>query len=62
MKWPCNYCGEVPANGMDQASPLWGFIGGNVVPCCSVCRRVKGYMSKAEFLHWVMRIHRRVLT
>jgi len=41
---PCEYCaGPLPkyAVGLDRVNTKLGYLPGNVVPCCTVCNRVK---------------------
>jgi hypothetical protein len=69
----CYYCGSPPNrvsrghkglngifvyNGLDRLDLTEGFILGNVVPCCEVCGRAKGDMSKEEFLSWASQLLR----
>jgi len=68
-KMPCAYCGMEPrlrgtkktttkyaANGIDRVHNDYGYIPGNVVPCCTICNRMKMDHSKKEFLQHVKRI------
>lgn len=62
----CHYCGAQPANGgatryngnyvyngIDRVNPDLGYEEDNVVPCCRVCNRAKGDLSKEEFVDWI---------
>lgn len=47
-KKPCNYCGEysdvyfnTPYSGIDRVDSAVGYIKNNVVPCCTMCNRMK---------------------
>jgi len=58
LRQPCTYCGG-KAQTLDRATPDWGYIPGNVVPCCLVCKRSKGNMSKGAFFLWVAQVYKR---
>jgi hypothetical protein len=53
---PCDYCGIVPAKGIDRQDNSQGYLPDNSVPCCKPCNLAKRDMSKTEFLNWVARI------
>lgn len=45
---PCHYCGEYekqyfdkPYSGIDRINSSMGYVEGNVVPCCTMCNRMK---------------------
>jgi hypothetical protein len=66
----CNYCGVEPStvtrmyrrngnyiyNGIDRVDNESGYIIDNVVPCCSICNRMKLTLSKNSFLNHIKRI------
>jgi len=66
----CTYCEEPPSqsvlsnagsftyNGIDRVDNNIGYIESNSVPCCGVCNRMKGTLSREEFLQHVMKIMR----
>ncbi len=60
LKQPCGYCGAARADTLDRAWKPWGFIPGNVVPCCARCRAAKGDMDKGEFIMWVCAVAARL--
>lgn len=67
---PCHYCGASPFqvcgdnglngqyvyNGLDRMNNDEGYTIENVVPCCGPCNRMKGTMSRMEFLELVKKI------
>lgn len=67
---PCHYCGAEPKNkkvtknsdkpffynGIDRVDNLAGYQESNVVPCCAVCNRAKGVLTKQEFYLWIKRL------
>jgi hypothetical protein len=66
----CFYCGAAPrvtatsarskvrqkVNGIDRLDSSKGYEVQNCVPCCSVCNRAKGTMTKEEFLKWIQSV------
>lgn len=58
---PCHYCGDPPRyeirfkdvvhqyQGIDRVDSTWGYIAGNVVPCCWGCNLRKGVKSVEQF-------------
>ena len=67
---PCYYCGSRPEtiraqpqhygayvyNGVDRVDNHLGYSSENSVPCCKLCNRAKGTLTKLEFLNWVARV------
>lgn len=61
----CTYCGRTPYrtrgeftyNGLDRVDSSKPHTVDNVVPCCWDCNRMKGSMSRADFLSHIDRIH-----
>jgi hypothetical protein len=53
---PCDYCGLMPARGLDRVDSSKGYTLDNVVPCCSTCNAAKMAMSRIEFCSWVRRV------
>lgn len=67
---PCSYCGSLPAqvyatkshygefvyNGIDRINNDYGYIRGNVCPCCGVCNKAKGRLTRKEFLEMAFKI------
>ena len=67
---PCSYCGSKPSqvcaarnhygefiyNGIDRVNNDYGYVRGNVCPCCGVCNKAKGRLSRKEFLEMAFRI------
>jgi len=63
----CYYCGAEPANikrsgtgryvynGIDRVENDVGYVGTNVVACCSACNYAKGTRGLPEYLEWVER-------
>ena len=63
VKTNCHYCSyKVKLNGIDRKDNALGYIEGNVLPCCKTCNVAKGTMSYEEFIKWVMRLHRNLIT
>jgi len=61
----CTYCGAKPTpsslhikkfngawrwNGIDRVDSSKGYIYGNVVPCCSLCNKLKSNLEQSDFL------------
>lgn len=71
---PCHYCGAEPSqeppkphrlvydtyihSGLDRKDSTLGYTPENVVPCCTICNRMKMEMGYDEFLDSVVRIAR----
>lgn len=65
---PCAYCGDLASNiarfrggelaynGIDRVENGFGYIPGNVVPCCRRCNRSKETGTLKEFVDWAKRI------
>lgn len=69
MSKPCFYCGTVPnvsrryldhqpfvCNGMDRVDNDQGYVGENVVPCCTNCNRAKRSMRADSFIEWAKKL------
>lgn len=66
---PCHYCGiehslrvstnegELNYNGIDRVDNKLGYLIDNTVPCCAKCNRMKGTLTKSEFLSLVLAIN-----
>jgi len=52
------YNGKVPVTGIDRVDNKIGYTADNVVPCCTLCNRAKGTMSRDEFERWLTQIVR----
>jgi hypothetical protein len=55
----CTYCGYSPENevtGIDRIDSRFGYIAGNMTPCCSTCNMMKGILSVEAFMEQVSRI------
>src|SRR3990167_6706367 len=46
---PCDYCGKVPALGIDRIDSSMGYEAINVVPCCMTCNCAKLAQSRSDF-------------
>jgi len=73
-KQNCYYCGEIPSreriyktkrindsfvyNGIDRIDSDFGYIEGNMVPCCTDCNYMKNNLSLEDFLNWVYRVYK----
>jgi hypothetical protein len=54
---PCAYCGiEIDTIGLDRVDNTAGYTPDNVLPCCSLCNRMKYTMGWDEFLRHIRRI------
>jgi hypothetical protein len=69
---PCLYCGLtkdetstryrktkrkwIGFNGIDRVDSSLGYVGGNVVSCCSLCNFMKGAMDLDDFLSHIRRL------
>jgi hypothetical protein len=49
---------ELCYSGIDRIDSSRGYVHGNVVPCCSVCNRMKSAMPLDDFLDAIARIQR----
>jgi len=68
---PCHYCGALPSNvkrkrtfhgdfvysGIDRVDNTVGYLSNNVVPCCTLCNRMKSTMECDVFLNHIEKIH-----
>lgn len=56
---PCFYCGgdlSRIGHGLDRIDPDFGYIRGNVRPCCKRCNLAKNDMKEKEFHQWLTRV------
>lgn len=54
---PCVYCGELNEyNGLDRIDSSIGYTIENVVPCCSICNKMKLDHSKEFFFEHIKKI------
>ena len=54
---PCVYCGSLENyNGLDRLNSSIGYTIENVVPCCSICNKMKLDYSKEFFLEHIKKI------
>lgn len=67
---PCAYCGKPPSkphrkcenflyNGLDRVDNSVGYIESNVVPCCYICNKMKGVLTKEKFVEHLIKIYTR---
>ena len=57
---PCHYCGGgIKTIGLDRVENSKGYILENVVPCCSVCNRMKSDCVISTFLSHIKAIYER---
>lgn len=61
---PCNYCknsskiqNNVGARGIDRINSTFGYIPGNIVPCCKTCNCIKSNLSVTEFFQHLLEIY-----
>lgn len=55
---PCYLCGRGPALGIDRVDSRFGYLEGNVMPCCSFhCNYMKKDMALADFKEHVTHVH-----
>lgn len=48
----CYYCGKkIKSIGLDRVNNLRGYSIKNIVSCCKICNKMKGKMSKKEFIN-----------
>ncbi len=43
-------------NGIDRVNNEKGYTAFNTVPCCKICNRAKGDLTKVEYIKWLKRI------
>ena len=71
VKSNCHYCGKPPNkshrkcdtflyNGLDRVDNSIGYIASNVVPCCYTCNKMKGVLTKEDFMEHLNSIFTRV--
>lgn len=54
---PCAYCGTTTEGlGIDRVDSSKGYVEGNMVPCCTLCNRMKSDLPREVFLTHVERI------
>ena len=56
---PCYYCGGVlpeTGHGVDRINSAFGYLVGNVRPCCTKCNQAKWDMTESEFKEWSLRL------
>ena len=59
---PCHYCGgAIETIGLDRVDSTMGYSIDNVVPCCSVCNRMKTDHTVEEFLEHVQKIYKMMI-
>jgi hypothetical protein len=46
----CHYCGEIAPNGIDRIDNKVGYVKENLVPCCSLCNRMKLTLTTERFI------------
>ena len=39
--------------GLDRADNTFGYVQGNVIPCCCTCNRAKNRMPESDFMVWL---------
>lgn len=49
--------GDFAYNGLDRIDPSKGHTSDNVVPCCWDCNRMKGAMTREEFISHIRRMY-----
>lgn len=61
---PCNYCkntcylqNNIGARGIDRIDSMYGYIPGNIVPCCSTCNYMKSNLSVGNFFGQLLSIY-----
>ncbi len=58
-EYPCYYCGgplPLQGGGVDRIDNVKGYTLGNVVPCCTICNRVKWEFKIEELIEHVDRM------
>ena len=54
---PCSYCGDnIKTIGLDRVDNTKGYELENIVPCCTMCNRMKNSHTKERFLNQVTKI------
>lgn len=54
---PCHYCGsEIDTIGLDRIDSNGNYEKENVVPCCSICNKMKLDLSQKVFLEQIQKI------
>lgn len=58
---PCNYCGgDIETIGLDRVDSSAGYTMDNIVPCCSVCNKMKLDLSEDVFFTHIKKIHEKM--
>ena len=71
VKKPCHYCGTTPIkphredssflyNGLDRFDNNLGYVESNIVPCCFICNKMKGVLTKEDFMEHLNSIFTRI--
>ena len=48
---PCHYCGQaIDTIGLDRVDNNKGYLVDNIVPCCTICNRMKSHMGVRDFI------------
>ena len=53
----CVFCGSEDYIGIDRVDSDFGYIDGNVQPCCTMCNKMKSNFGEDAFLAQVARIN-----
>jgi 5-methylcytosine-specific restriction endonuclease McrA len=70
IKNKCYYCGSTASNikitkntiiplkynGIDRVNNRIGYTLKNIVPCCRICNRAKGNLTKSKYIKWINKI------
>lgn len=54
----CHYCDKAAANGVDRIDSSKGYLSYNVVPCCSICNRMKMDLPYNQFIEHIDAINK----
>ncbi len=54
---PCTYCGDIIETiGLDRIDSNQGYILNNIVPCCTICNKIKYTENVIDFKSRIQRI------
>lgn len=52
----CGKNGNLYELGLDRIDNSFGYINGNIAPCCWDCNRAKSNLGSLDFLRWLKRL------
>lgn len=56
IRCPCEYCGAIPAGGVDRLDSHLTYVPENCVPCCAFCNRARNSVPLNAFEGWLSQL------